>query len=57
MSDKIDNVDWDIYHSIKKTVVDNLIKDLQNIELPPEWRPKDVLYFVRRKLEDQNKSC
>lgn len=53
---ELDNKDWDYFHSIKEKVLDELIKDLDGIELPPEWRPKDVLWFVINKLNDYRKN-
>ena len=51
----LDGMEWDHFHTIKQKVLRELINELEGIELPPEWSPRDVLGFVIRKLEDQGK--
>ena len=43
--------------SIKKNFLIEIIKDLNNLELPSEWKPKEVLGFVIRKLEEKENKC
>jgi hypothetical protein len=50
-------MEWDHLHIIKQKVLNELIRDLSNIELPPEWSPRDVLGFVIKILEDKEKAC
>jgi len=49
------SMEWDNFASIKKKFVYELINELENLELPPEWSPRDVLGFVVRKIEDKGK--
>jgi hypothetical protein len=49
-------MEWDYFHTIEKTVIDNLIKEIQNLELPSDWNPKEVLGFITRKLEDKKRN-
>lgn len=46
-------MDWDNFANIKKQFIDDLANELRNLELPPEWRPREVLSFVIRKIEDK----
>ena len=54
---ELNSMEWDHFHIIKQKVLRELINELESIELPYEWKPKDVLGFVIRKLEDKEKSC
>lgn len=47
---------WDHFDTIKKSFLKQLIVELENLELPPEWKPREVLGFVIRKLEDKEKN-
>lgn len=47
---------WDHFDTIKKSFLRELIYELEGLELPPEWKPRDVLGFVIRKLEDKEKN-
>ena len=42
---------------IQKKCINEIIQELENLELPPEWRPKDVLGFVIRKLKEKEEKC
>lgn len=42
---------------IEKKFINEIIKELENLELPPEWRPRDVLGFVIRKLQEREIRC
>lgn len=42
---------------IEKKFINEIIKELENLELPPEWRPRDVLGFVIRKLQERETRC
>lgn len=50
-------MDWDHFHIIKQKVLNELIQELQNLEFPPEWKPREVLGFIIRKLEDKEEKC
>jgi hypothetical protein len=50
------NNDWDHFHAIQKKVLQELIDDLQNLEIPPDWRPREVLSLVLRKLREKEES-
>ena len=47
------NMEWDNFAVIKKKFIQDLTEELNNLELPPEWSPRDVLGFVIRKIEDK----
>lgn len=51
------DMEWDHFHVIKAKVLQELINELEGLEVPPDWRPRDVLGLVIRKLEDKQKSC
>ena len=53
----LDSMEWDHFHTIKQKVLRELINELEGIELPYEWKPKEVLGFIINKLEDKEKSC
>jgi hypothetical protein len=48
-------LNWDNFAALKQKFVNDIIKELDNLELPPEWSPRDVLGFVIRKIEDKGK--
>ena len=50
-------MEWDHFHVIKKKVLKELIIEMENLEFPPDWRPKDVLGLVVRKLKEKEESC
>ena len=54
-NDKIIGMEWDNFATVKQKFINDIIKELEGLELPPEWSPRDVLGFVIRKLEDQGK--
>lgn len=43
---KID--EFEIYKTVYK---DRLIKDFKNLELPPDWKPTDVINFIISRIE------
>ena len=47
------NMEWDNFAIIKKQFIDDLLHELKELELPPEWSPNDVLGYVIRKIEDK----
>ena len=47
------NMEWDNFAVIKKKFIQDLTDELRDLELPPEWSPRDVLGFVIRKIEDK----
>ena len=49
--------EWDHFHVIKKKVLEDLIKELESLEIPPYWRPREVLSLVLRKLKEKEESC
>jgi hypothetical protein len=51
------NNEWDHFHVIQKKVLEDLIKELESLEIPPDWRPREVLSLVLRKLKEREKSC
>lgn len=53
----LDHMEWDHFNIIKKKVVRELINEFESLEIPPDWRPRDVLGLVLRKLEDKERSC
>jgi len=54
---ELNNMEWDHFHIIKQKVLSELINELENLEFPPEWRPREVLGFIIRKLEEKEKAC
>ena len=46
-------MEWDNFAIIKKRFIDELIHELEGLEFPPEWRPKEVLGYIVRKIEDK----
>jgi hypothetical protein len=46
-----------LYVFLKKQSINEIIKDLEGLEFPPEWRPRDVLGFVIKKLKEKEMSC
>jgi hypothetical protein len=49
-------MELDIFHNIERRVVDQLITELDNLELPENWKPKDVLGFIIKRLEDKKRN-
>lgn len=54
---ELDNMEWDHYNIIKKKVLQDLIQELSSFEIPVDWRPREALGFVIRKLEDKERTC
>ena len=52
---ELSDMEWDNFATVKQKFLNDIIKELEGLELPPEWSPRDVLGFVIRKLEDQGK--
>ena len=50
-------MEWDHFHVIQKKILKELINDMENLEFPPDWRTKDVLALVIRKLKEKEESC
>ncbi len=48
-------MEWDNFSVVKQKFINEVIKDLEGLELPPEWRPRDVLKFVINKIEEKGK--
>lgn len=46
-------MEWDHFAVIKRQFIDDLIHELKDLELPPEWSSRDVLGYVIRKIEDK----
>ncbi len=44
-------INTNFIYFLKAKMLDEIIMDLKNIELPPEWTPRDVLGFVINKIE------
>lgn len=44
---------WDHFAIIKKQFIDDLIHELEDLQLPPEWSPRDVIGYIVRKIEDK----
>ena len=51
----LNSLEWDAFALVKQKLISSIIKELDGLELPPEWSPRDVLGFVIRKIEDQGK--
>ena len=49
------NMDWDHFAVVKKKFISDLAQELKELELPPEWRPREVLNFVINKIEEKGK--
>lgn len=47
------DMEWDNFAVIKQKFIQDLINELKDLELPPEWSPKDVLDFVVKKIKDK----
>jgi len=52
-----DNMEWDHFHIIKQKILRELIDELESLEIPPDWRPREALGLVIRKLKDKERSC
>jgi hypothetical protein len=50
-------MEWDHFHAIQKKVLNELIKEMEDLEIPPDWRPREVLRLVIRKLKEKEESC
>jgi hypothetical protein len=50
-------MEWDHFHTIQKKVLNELIKEMEDLEIPPDWRPREVLRLVIRKLKEKEESC
>jgi hypothetical protein len=50
-------MEWDHFHVVQKKILTELINEIENLEFPPHWRPKDVLALVLRKLKEKEESC
>lgn len=50
-------MEWDIIHTIKQKILQELIEELKVLECPADWKPEDVLWLIIKKLEDKEKSC
>jgi len=50
-------MEWDHFHTIQKKVLSELIKEMEDLEIPPDWRPREVLRLVIRKLKEKEESC
>lgn len=48
---ELNNKEWDLFHNIKEKVIEDLIKDLKNLELPKDWSSQDIFNFVLNILE------
>jgi len=46
-------MEWDNFAVIKKQFIDDLVHELKDLELPTEWKPREVLGYVIRKIEDK----
>ena len=54
---ELNNMEWDHFHTIKQKVLRELINELESLEIPPDWRPREVLSLVLRKLKDKEEAC
>ncbi len=52
---ELDNMEWDNFAIVKKKFINEIIQDLEGLEFPPEWRPRDVLGFIIKKIEEKGK--
>jgi len=52
---ELDNMEWDNFAIVKQKFINEIIQDLEGLEFPPEWRPKDVLGFIIKKIEEKGK--
>ena len=50
-------INLDHFDTIKRKLIRDLIQELKNLELPYEWKPREVLGFVIRKLEEKENKC
>ncbi len=50
-------MEWDHFHIVQKKVLQDLINEIENLEIPPDWRPRDVLGLIIRKLKEKEASC
>jgi hypothetical protein len=39
---------------IEDFIRDKIIKEIKNLELPPEWTPNDVISYIIRKIDRNN---
>jgi hypothetical protein len=46
-------MEWDHFAVIKKQFIDDIVNDLKDLQLPPEWSPRDVIGYIVRKIEDK----
>lgn len=38
--------------AVEENVRSKIAKELSNLELPPEWRPSEVIRYIARKIEE-----
>ena len=46
-----------LYVFVKKQCINEIIKEIENLEFPPELRPRDVLGFIVKKLKEKEQKC
>lgn len=54
---KLDDMEWDHFHTIKQKVLRELITELEGFEAPSSWTSEDTLRFIISKLKDKEGSC
>ena len=48
-------MEWDNFIVIKQKFINEIINEIKDLELPPEWSPRDVIYFIVNKIEEKGK--
>lgn len=46
-------MEWDNFAVIKKQFIDDIVRELKDLQLPPEWSPRDVIGYIVRRIEDK----
>ncbi len=44
----------DAFLAIEDHLRINIAKEIRDLELPPEWRPSEVIRYIARKIEKSN---
>ncbi len=44
---------YDLEDYFKEKYTKDIVNKIKNLELPPEWKPNDVISYIVRKIEGQ----
>jgi len=46
-------MEWDNFAVIKKQFINDIVREIKDLQLPPEWSSKDVIGYIVKKIEDK----